>query len=47
MISHILDKVVAIGHLRRVREGLAHGFSKRSGSISTDHLNFGMASKPG
>ena len=43
MIAEILDEVIAICHLRRVRQDLAHGFGKTSGAIPADHLNFGMA----
>lgn len=47
MISQILDKVISISDLNRVRQDLAHGFSKPIGPIPADNLNFGMGGKPG
>ncbi len=47
MISQILDEVVAIGHLSRMRQDLAHGFCKAIGPIPADDLNLWMSGEPG
>src|SRR5712692_7267677 len=46
MVAQILDEMVAIRHLSRMRQDPAHCIRKSTGPIPADHLNFWMRGEP-